>query len=451
MSYYILFFSIYIGAFLLSVVGLWFSVIVTGIDRFSKRFFLSFFLDFMLCCLSSIVAMAFKYYAVPKAAYYFMLLMATLLLFLPLPMMTAYLLHCCGENLRSSRIFHAALDLLAVYFALLVSVPFIDGFGYVSPENQFYRGPLYPLLQVPVIAVLLLNFAVTMRHRARFPQKTFLSFVIAQVPMAIMLIVNLFVDAVALFDLSYVLSVLAMYSLILSDQIEHDLRCQREIALKEREIAEQHRKIAEQQCEIANQRANNMILQMRPHFIYNALMSIYSLCKLDPLKARQVTMDFTNYLRKNFSAIASDNPIPFSEELEHTRAYLVVEQALHYDMLVVYWDTPFSNFRLPPLTVEPIVENSIKHGMDLDADPLYISIRTWDTDSGTHIIVEDNGSGFDPSGEDKPHTTLENIRQRLEMMCSGSMTIKPREGGGTVVTVTIPDSTEQKTPRNLTF
>ena len=79
--------------------------------------------------------------------------------------------------------------------------------------------------------------------------------------------------------------------------------------------------------------------------------------------------------------------------------------------------------------------------MDLDSDPLHISIRTRDTNYGAEITVEDTGPGFDPSDESKPHTTLENIRQRLEMMCGGGMTISPREGGGTVVTVTIPDST----------
>ncbi|MBQ8955760.1 MAG: histidine kinase, partial [Lachnospiraceae bacterium] len=198
------------------------------------------------------------------------------------------------------------------------------------------------------------------------------------------------------------------------------------------------------QREIANQRANVMVLQMRPHFIYNTLMSIYSLCKLDPQKARQITMDFTNYLRRNFSAIASDSAIPFSEELEHTRAYLAVEQARHDNMLVVDWDITFTHFRLPPLTLQPIVENAVKHGMDPDANPLHISIRTQHTDSCTEIIVEDAGPGFDSSGESKPHTTLDNIQQRLEMMCGGSMTIKPREGGGTVVTLLIPDSSDQK-------
>ena len=205
-----------------------------------------------------------------------------------------------------------------------------------------------------------------------------------------------------------------------------------------------------QQREIANQRANVMVLQMRPHFIYNTLMSIYSLCKLDPLKARQITMDFTNYLRRNFNAVACERAIPFSEELEHTRAYLAVEQARHDDMLVVDWDTQFTHFRLPPLTLQPIVENAVKHGMNPDSDPLHIYIRTQHTDAGTEITVEDAGSGFDPSDESKSHTALDNIRQRLEMMCGGSMTIKPREGGGTVVTITISDSNDrQKAERAL--
>ena len=182
---------------------------------------------------------------------------------------------------------------------------------------------------------------------------------------------------------------------------------------------------------------------MRPHFIYNTLMSIHSLCRLDPRKAQQITEDFTNYLRRNFNAIASDRTIPFFTELDHTRAYLAVEQAQYDDMLVVDWDTAFINFRLPPLTLQPIVENAVKHGMNPYAGSLHVSIKTRHTDSGAEIIVEDNGRGFDPSEDSAPGIALINIRQRLEMMCSGSLTIKPNQGGGTVVTITIPDSAAQ--------
>ena len=107
-------------------------------------------------------------------------------------------------------------------------------------------------------------------------------------------------------------------------------------------------------------------------------------------------------------------------------------------MLVVDWDTPFTHFRLPPLTLQPIVENAVKHGMNPDGEPLNISIQTRHTDAGTEIIVEDTGPGFDPSDESKPHTALKNIQQRLEMMCGGTLEITSREAGGARVTIRVP-------------
>ena len=420
------------AALVLSMTGLWFTDIIPGLDRWSKRFFRNFFLIFLLCCLSGIVEVVFHRIIVPGAVFHLLLLLEDLLLSLPMPMLTVFLLHCCGESIRSSKLFYTVIGLLAVQYIIYASSAFIEGFFYVTPENEYYRGPLYPLFLLPALAIVLLNIVGTIKRKNRLSHKAFLACLVALLPVMVSLIILLFVDVFQLFDLSIALSALAMYSFILSDQIEQDRLRQQELILREREIASQQR-------EIANQRSSLMVLQMRPHFIYNTLMSIYSLCRLDPLKARQVTMDFTNYLRRNFNAVANDNAIPFSEELEHTRAYLAVEQVQFNNMLVVDWDTPFANFRLPPLTLQPVVENAVKHGMN-PPNPLHISIRTQHTDSCTEIIVEDDGRGFDSSDECKPHTTLENIRQRLEMMCDGSITFQSHEGGGTVVTVVIPDS-----------
>ena len=85
---------------------------------------------------------------------------------------------------------------------------------------------------------------------------------------------------------------------------------------------------------------------MRPHFIYNTMTGIYCLCDQDPKLAQRVVMDFTAYLRKNFTAIASPEPIPFTSELEHARAYLAVEQAQYEDSLFVEYDTPHIWFRV---------------------------------------------------------------------------------------------------------
>ena len=148
-------------------------------------------------------------------------------------------------------------------------------------------------------------------------------------------------------------------------------------------------------------------------------------------------MDFTTYLRKNFNAIAGDETIPFSEELEHTRAYLAVEQAQFEDNLFVEYDTPHTLFRLPPLTLQPIVENAVKHGMDPDSDEaLHIYIKTVKTDKGNEIIVEDNGPGFQPSDDHEPHIALKNIRQRLEAI-GGSLTVSSRAEGGTKVSIIV--------------
>jgi len=225
-------------------------------------------------------------------------------------------------------------------------------------------------------------------------------------------------NAIPIFDICFILSALIMYSFVLSDQIERDLRHQREIA---------------------NQRASIMVLQMRLHFIYNTMTSIYYLCKQNPELAQEVTLNFITYLRRNFTAIANDEPIPFTMELEHTRAYLAVEQAQYEDSLVIDYDTPHTMFRLPPLTLQPLVENAVKHGRDPYAGPLHVSIRTRKTDSASEITISDDSRGFHPTNDGEPHTALDNIQERLEMMCGGRITITPNEGGGTKVTMTIPD------------
>ena len=99
---------------------------------------------------------------------------------------------------------------------------------------------------------------------------------------------------------------------------------------------------------------------------------------------------------------------------------------------------------MPPLTLQPIVENAVKHGRDPYAGSFRISIKTWKTDSGSVIVVADNGKGFAPADDSEPHIALKNIQQRLEIMCGGSLTITPNDGGGTVVTVIIPNSSERQ-------
>ena len=432
-----------IGAMLaLTVTAMVVAAVMPGTDRWNRRFFMSLFATIMLLMVSLLIdclvwdnpGMA----TAEKIAAY----LEYLFLSLPMPMFTAYLLHTCGERRQGSRLFRTAVAIWTFYFILLGIAQFTTFLYYVTPDNQFGRGPWHFLLMAPLIMIMLLNLNGVIMRRGSLPSKYYTAFLIHLLPLTAALFAYSYFSfsfsAEMILFIGVVISTLAMFGIILYDQIEQHMR---------------------QQREIAHQRASIMVLQMRPHFIYNAMTSIYYLCAKEPKKAQQVTMDFTAYLRKNFTAIASESTVPFSDELEHTRAYLAVEQVQFEDGLLVDYDTPHKEFRLPPLTLQPIVENAVKHGMDPEYAPLRISIRTRETDSGSEITVEDNGPGFasadskgwpgteagagyanDQSADDdrEPHLALKNIRQRLEMMCNGKMTIQPRKEGGTVVKVTIP-------------
>ena len=406
------------AALLLMGLGLGLAVLMPGMDRWSKRFFVTFFGVLLLnCCVGLIEMIA---YVIPGARQAVVIaeFLLSLLIVAPLPMLTVFLLHSSGEDWQKSPLFRFVTLLVGLYSMMVLIAQFTSFFYYITPDNELRLGPWYPLVIFPTAAIELINLTALIRRRNRLTRKRFFAMLIALFPLTVALIIHLFVAAFPLIDIAIAISALSMYGIILTDQVEQFLR---------------------QQREIARQNASIMVLQMRPHFIHNTLTSIYYLCQQDPAEAQRVTLNFNNYLEKNLAALASDETIPFTEELEHTRAYLNVEQALYDENLFVDYDTPHTCFRVPPLTLQPIVENAVKHALDPDSDPIRILIQTRDTDSGSEIIVSDNGPGYEPIDDSRPHIALANIRQRLELMCHGKMTITPREGGGTVVKLLIPE------------
>ena len=414
-------FSMDIAALMLMLIAVLSVAVNRSMDRRSRRFFgllftvlLLYVASDFLSILSTRLGDSAPFLPAPSVGLFFSSLFSGMLI----PMLTAYLLRCAGEDRRKSPVFHVIAALFALYAALLIATQFNGFLYYYTPDGVYHRGPWYPLLLAPPILSMLVLFAALLRRREKFSQRQLTAFLIyILLPLLGMLIQLAFYGlyAIVLFT-----TVAAMFLYVsgLMDQVERTVR---------------------QQQELARQRASIMVLQMRPHFIYNTLLSIYYLCRQDPDKAQQVVLDFSSYLRQNFTAIAKEDTIPFSEELEHTRAYLAVETARFEKKLFVHYDTPHTRFRLPPLTLQPIVENAVKHGLDPSLGPLEITVRTAETDKGSEIVVEDTGPGFTPADDDEPHIALANIRERLKLMCGGSLTIRSGEKGGTTVTITIPD------------
>ena len=423
MAEIVFFFSVGGALLVMMALGIALSALISASDRWSKRYFIALFSLLFLCSLICYLAMIFWYdpdkAAVERVVYFFESVSLSSLMVLP----TVFLLHYCGENAWRSVLTKTVSALWSVYFVMLVAAQFTDAFYYVTPDNQYFRGSLFPLLMSPLIVIMFLNIAGTIRRREKLSRQYFLALLVYLIPMTAALLVHMFYSVEIVIVFCMALFALLMYALIISDNVRQNLR---------------------QQREIANQRASVMVLQMRPHFISNTMVTIYHLCAQDPEKARQVTLDFTNYLRRNFSAIASEDTVPFADELRHTQAYLAVEQAMHEDSLFVEFDTPHTFFRVPPLTLQPLVENAVKHAMDPNGNPLHIFVKTAQTASGSEIIVENDGADFIPADDNEPHIALKNIRERLRILCGGKLTIAPRSGGGTVVKVTIPPVSQRQ-------
>lgn len=341
----------------------------------------------------------------PLALYSAVQILSILVTPVPSLLMTAYFLYCCGDDWRKS----AFMWIKGILIALVLILEFMMWL-YKNPDITlvFQRGAgrlAYLCLSLPVI-ILAVDLTVLVRKRKRLSR-------------------------------AYQAAFLLCYFMTDFHQI---------LLLELLLVSELVKSYKKQMEENVRQRMSIAILEMRPHFIYNTMMTIYSLCAQDPQKARQVTRNFTIYLRNNFAAIAQENTVPFEKELEHTRAYLAVEQARFEEKLFVEFDITYTLFRVPPLTLQPLVENAVKHGIDPDLNPLYIFVRNRVTDGEIIIIVEDTGPGFVPPSvppsDNEPHIALDNIRERLRSMCGGTLTIEPRKESGTKVTIRIPEKTQ---------
>ena len=192
-------------------------------------------------------------------------------------------------------------------------------------------------------------------------------------------------------------------------------------------------------AELAESRISTMMSQIRPHFIYNTLGSIEQLCDFDPKKAGELVHDFAKYLRGNFGELDNPKPILMSQEMDHVHHYVSIENVRFPDMTFTF-EMNSEDFHIPALTVQPIVENAIKHGLMKLQKGGTIHVVSYETETDYCVSVEDDGVGFDTGLliDDRKHVGLRNIRERLKAMVNGSIDIESTVGVGTKVTIKIP-------------
>lgn len=200
--------------------------------------------------------------------------------------------------------------------------------------------------------------------------------------------------------------------------------------------------------ELLQSRMKLMQSQMKPHFIFNTLNTIRSFCSNEPKKASGAICDFSDYLRANFNALTEKSLVCFSEELQHTKKYAELEKLRFDDRVNIFYDIGYMKFPLPPLTLQPLVENAVKHGICKKEEGGTVTVKTEKLKRTILITVTDDGVGFDVYKTRVKSVTLDNIEARLRHLCSGELKINSAEGFGTSVRITLPYNEEEISDEN---
>ena len=310
--------------------------------------------------------------------------------------------------------------LAGVNAAVQVTALFSHICFWISEDNHYHGGPLEDLCLYVSIIFLICWFVMTIRVFQ--PQKRRESWV----PVLVLVIVlgSLVLDnnvgltpqPISFLTIAVIIGCMAYYSWL------------------HLQFVREHEQILREE-----QRIQIMMTQIQPHFLYNTIATIRALCRRNADKAGEVAEKFSDYLRQNLDTLETTGLIPFKRELEHTRTYAEIEM-VRFENVRVEYDIRDEGFEVPPLTLQPLVENAIRHGVRI-RDEGIVRVSAERKEDGHVITVWDNGIGFDVEKidtADSSHIGIRNVRERIEGMCGGSMKVESRLGEGTTVTIIIP-------------
>ena len=286
-------------------------------------------------------------------------------------------------------------------------------------NNKFYRGPLG--LSCHIISAVLLVYMVWVIIRTYWDNKKEMILPIASTAMIVIaVLIDTYVPGTEKMPVSALTIALGISCVFYYNWFNTQFVRKHEQDLK------------------AEQRIKIMISQIQPHFLYNTLATIRALCRKEPEKAAQVTEIFGLYLRQNLDSLNQADLIPVEKEIKHTQVYTDIEM-VRFENIRVEYDIQDTHFAVPALSIQPLVENAIRHGVRGKEQGI-VSVCTR-PEEGHHVItVSDNGVGFDEAKAqaDSTHIGIQNVRERIEKMCGGTVEINSKTGEGTAVTIRIP-------------
>ena len=190
-------------------------------------------------------------------------------------------------------------------------------------------------------------------------------------------------------------------------------------------------KLHESELILEHQKNELLMAQIQPHFINNSLLAIQARC-MDYPEIYESIKNFSRYLRSNFDNIGNSHLITFEQELKNVKAYLSLEKMNFGDKLVVEYDIDNKDFMLPALSVEPLVENAVRHGIAARENGGIVQIIQRDEEDGIIIDVRDIGYGkitLTEKQEKRKGIGVANVRARLAVGSKGELELIPGENG----------------------
>lgn len=316
-------------------------------------------------------------------------------------------------------LFVYALAALCIFLVLISQTTHL--YYYFDQANFYHRARFFIFSILLPLVGLLTDLTLTIQYRARLSRRVFASLLAYITLPIIAAVIQSFYYGISLSNIAISIALLLMFLIAMT---------------------EQNREMAKQKQELADMRISMMLSQIAPHFIYNTLSTIQGLCEIDPAQAKEATGEFADYLRGNLDALSTDDLVPFEKELTHTRSYLSIEQRRFGDRVRAEFDIKVTDFFLPVLTLQPLVENAVKYGLCKKDEGGTVRISTRRINNTILLTIQDDGVGFDPAhvpvNNARTHIGLENVRTRLYHMCSGTLQMKSIPMQGTTVTVTLP-------------
>ena len=327
----------------------------------------------------------------------------------------------------------------AVGVGMVILSQFTGLYYTIDAQNFYHRSPAaFVSFLIPAVGMLL-DLSLLMQYRKNIGHELYVAMLsYIALPLAA-LAVQTFYYGASLINIAISISMLLMFLETLIAQSRKAARQELQLAQIERQLAEKDRALAKTERELTDSRITSMLSQIRNHFIFNVLGTISSYCKTDPQKADEALIKFSRYLRRNMRYLETKDKVPFTTEVAQIEDYVALEQMRFGDLVEFGEDLEAIDFLLPPLTVQPLVENAIKHGLTIPGKKGTVCLSTRREPAAICICVEDDGVGFDTQKTDEAASVgIRNIRQRLQYMSDATLTIESTPGQGTKAVIRIP-------------